>query len=525
MAELSTPVIRDCCVYIFARKDIKRLEGDSIRFDVDVDNYKYLYVGLTNNFKRRLSEHLACVLDLEYKTSQKFYNSVRAHGWENYEKIVVASGLTREEAMAKEIETIAEYRSFELGLNSTPGGDGGPIMFGADNPRAQAVNVYNNKTGDIRSFLWLGDADKALGVSRGTVSGIASQNIDIAQAWSPDWNAYIQAHYVYDKMPFEENMPTPCEKTAHILRKPIIIVNIDTRFEQSFDWSGEAAMHFEINECNIKDVLIGNSKQFNVKTGEFTGRYDAQYRPKTREWDFDILPSIELNAMARSKPIIVMNLDTRIEKKFDQTRDAAAYFLIKQCNIKNVILNPFIHQFTIKNGEYMGRYDAQYLPKTREWNFNILPSYEATALALSEAVIAFDEDGKLIYDFISGQEAMRNTKIQRSHISACATHDRPFAGRTIDKQQLLRWEFKDPEKRILYDNNFPRSSKSNRIFYICPNDTEHIFASQKKAAEETRGEYKLKDQIASIQSSVASCGKKKCKNGKSWSRKTITYDI
>lgn len=60
-----------------------------------------------------------------YKTSPHFYASIQKYGWDNFEHIILHTGLTKEEACLKEQSLIKEYNSMdkEYGYNSTSGGE------------------------------------------------------------------------------------------------------------------------------------------------------------------------------------------------------------------------------------------------------------------------------------------------------------------------------------------------------------------------------------------------------------------
>lgn len=434
----SSSFIQDSCVYVIVSNNVEIIDKDGVfRFDVDIDLFKYMYIGMTNDFERRMGEHLYIMNKPDFTTSQKLYNRLRDRGWENYNKIVIARDLTQEEAKVKEIETIAEYKTFELGLNSTPGGDIG--LCGGDNPNAEAVNLYNNTTGEIVSFLYMRGADRYLGV-KDRVKNDANPNGGSHQIWSPIHNAYFQAKKASDDTPFVIDMPTPREKISKGKRKKIVVVNIITKIEQNFDCADDAASYFGILKINIFKVI---NREENIK------------------------------------------------------------------------------QFTVKTGKHIGRYDAQYVPKTREWDYDILPKNKAQALKKIIPVVAFDEDANLIYDFNSVGEAIKHTGHQQ--VSKCITHKIAFAGRTVDGHQI-RWEYKDEEKRKFYDDNLPRSNKSERIYFFLPNGEEEIFYSKKEAASKTRGTYALYAQYDAISASLLSNGKKCCKNGNIWYRKNIVYD-
>jgi predicted GIY-YIG superfamily endonuclease len=167
-----------CVLYAIVHKDIQiKYKNDEIIIDIVPSIFKYLYIGYTNDFERRMKEHLIKSLDTSYQSSQKLYRRLRSHGWNSYNKIIIKSGLTREKAKKYEIKTIEKYNSFELGLNSTPGGDGSGT--GINHYRAQPVNIYNNTTKEITSFMWMGDAADFLGIKSKFVSQSSKFKITI----------------------------------------------------------------------------------------------------------------------------------------------------------------------------------------------------------------------------------------------------------------------------------------------------------------------------------------------------------
>ena len=61
-----------------------------------------------------------------YKSNKYFYRAINKHGWDNFEHIVIAKGLSEEEAKWLEIELIREWDTTnrEYGYNITKGGEG-----------------------------------------------------------------------------------------------------------------------------------------------------------------------------------------------------------------------------------------------------------------------------------------------------------------------------------------------------------------------------------------------------------------
>ncbi len=59
-----------------------------------------------------------------YKDQRRFYSAIQHYGWDGFEHIILASGLSKEEAERREEETIREYKSNDLryGYNIENGG-------------------------------------------------------------------------------------------------------------------------------------------------------------------------------------------------------------------------------------------------------------------------------------------------------------------------------------------------------------------------------------------------------------------
>lgn len=63
----------------------------------------------------------------QYKSSPHFYSAIQKYGWDNFEHIILYTGLTKEEACLKEQELIKKFNSIDrrFGYNSTSGGECG----------------------------------------------------------------------------------------------------------------------------------------------------------------------------------------------------------------------------------------------------------------------------------------------------------------------------------------------------------------------------------------------------------------
>lgn len=82
------------------------------------------YVGITSQTK---PEWRWSYEGRGYESNEHFWRSINKYGWDNFEHLVVASNLTKEEACALEQKLIAEYNTTDsrFGYNHTSGGEHG----------------------------------------------------------------------------------------------------------------------------------------------------------------------------------------------------------------------------------------------------------------------------------------------------------------------------------------------------------------------------------------------------------------
>lgn len=88
--------------------------------------------------------------------NQEFWNDIVKYGWDNFEHIVVATGLTKEEAYSMEISLIAEHNATDssFGYNKQLGGKSGfrGIKMSAEQ-KARLSEYAKTRTGD-KNPMW-----------------------------------------------------------------------------------------------------------------------------------------------------------------------------------------------------------------------------------------------------------------------------------------------------------------------------------------------------------------------------------
>ena len=315
---------------------------DLVLDDVDPGEFKYAYIGYTKDFDIRMKQHLQHANDLEYKVSAKLYNRLRYYGWDNFDKIILMSGLSEEEAKDAEIETIAKYNTFEQGLNSTLGGDGVRGVWGASHPCAQAVNIYNNLTDEITSFTWGGDAAEYLGIERYCVYQVLNPSNTVLQTYSPKFDGWFQIKHAYDDTPFIENMPSRYKKTSgdnHCRARAIKLHNNTTNEIFSFTTVKSAADYLAIDRKRISTVL-GNNSVSQTYSPKFDAWFQAKYVDDNTSFVDNMMSRDEKTSgdnCYRARSIKLYNNSTTEITAFTWIGGAADYLAIDRGRISAVL--------------------------------------------------------------------------------------------------------------------------------------------------------------------------------------------
>ena len=142
------------------------------------------YIGQTCNLKERWKPK-------NYKHNSHFYGAIQKYGWDNFEHIIFASGLSLEEANHMEALLIALYDTLNpsVGYNLRPGGNNSSpsaetrkrlseankgVQAGAKNPRAKRVAQYDLQGNFIREWDYMAQAADALGLCASGIGAVCN---------------------------------------------------------------------------------------------------------------------------------------------------------------------------------------------------------------------------------------------------------------------------------------------------------------------------------------------------------------
>lgn len=200
--------------------------------------------------------------------NEHFWNSICLYGWDNFEHIIIARGLTEEEAKWLEIELIREWNTInpKYGYNQSLGGESyncsektrkkisenhadvsgynNPMYgkTGKDNPRSKAVYVIELDM----TFNSATECAKYLDCGKNSISSVANGKRKTI-------NGY---HIVYVKDKNDENINRIMSDNSKNGSKAVYIVELD----MIFDTGRECAKYLDCSVHAISKVVTGVNK-------------------------------------------------------------------------------------------------------------------------------------------------------------------------------------------------------------------------------------------------------------------------
>ena len=110
-----------------------------------------------------------------YNSMSKFYSAIKQFGWENFQHIVLASDLTKDEAIQIELQMVQKYDSYNNGYNGSPDGAGYILSTQrckdvARQSHQKSVHQYALNGSYMNSFISMSEASRKTGVGVGSIS-------------------------------------------------------------------------------------------------------------------------------------------------------------------------------------------------------------------------------------------------------------------------------------------------------------------------------------------------------------------
>ncbi|AGE58405.1 GIY-YIG catalytic domain-containing endonuclease [Paramecium bursaria Chlorella virus NY2B] len=259
-------------VYAISRDILIIDNGESVTLMVNPDEDKLLYIGITGrSFEQRMIEHKKDSHNLNYTTSQKFYNRIRNH-WDDFDKTILIDNIkTKQEALDIEVHLIELYNSYHKGLNSTRGGD--RSLSGSDHPKARKIIGFDSEMNkETRVYDWIQEAVIDLDLNQSVGDVLNKIRSEHKQVYSKRYERYFQFKYVDDPTPFVINMPRPEEKhIGKLNNKARKIIGFDSELNKEtrvYDWIQEAVEDLDLKQgykCVLNDALPTHKQVYSKK--------------------------------------------------------------------------------------------------------------------------------------------------------------------------------------------------------------------------------------------------------------------
>ena len=207
------------------------------------------------------------------KTQPKMYNAIKKYGWENFDHIIVKTGLTLAEANKLEQELIKKYDSFRNGYNMSLGGDGNPGHKVSNKARLQMKTTHKvphnkakgkkfseehkeklrqAKLGKKRGTLGQETKDK---ISRALLgkqkSDLAKKNMSKAKKGVDPWNKGLTGITGHKQSEKTKNLISQKNSTA------VAMCDINKNILKMFQSIGQAADYLKLTHIKANRTILG----------------------------------------------------------------------------------------------------------------------------------------------------------------------------------------------------------------------------------------------------------------------------
>lgn len=209
------------------------------------------YIGITcqKNYKHRWNNGIG------YNNNDYFTKAINKYGWDNFQHLILFTGLTEEEAKNKEIELIKELGTTDRdkGYNITFGGESGNGYHHTE----ETKEIISQKLKGVNT--WTKDALK--GRVNGALSEKTKEKISKSKIGQEPWNKGVK---------YEGEI---LKKLREAHSKPVLVyLNGTNEFYKRFESRRECADYFKCSETTVGDCLAGRTKTFKKK--QYIARYE-----------------------------------------------------------------------------------------------------------------------------------------------------------------------------------------------------------------------------------------------------------
>lgn len=361
-----------------------------------MNNKKYVGITKKKNPKYRWEK------DGKGYRHQAFYLAILKYGWDNFDHIILETGLSFDEACIKEIEYIKKYDSYRNGYNNSYGGDSSEYkIFSNDNCRK--IICLNN--GEI--FERVGIAAERFNTTSKNLT--TSINKHKAICYNDGTN---QIHYVFDYY-YDNNEYSLLDYCFKYGKHSVICIETMKTFWCSRD--AEVAMNLHKNSvsriCKHQRTSINGFHFLFLKEYIESGIVNVDY------------------SMQKKKVICLTTNEI-----FDSEVEAARKYGITSCNILSSCNNINTYAGTLN-----------YVPLYWQFYKDYLIAPRKLGVTKRKMVHCIELD---LY-FISSNTAGEYLNICPGSIAQCCKGNYKYAGKSKEGQKL-HWEYYIPsiDKKI-----------------------------------------------------------------------------
>lgn len=270
-----------------------------------------------------------------YRKSTIFYRAIQKYGWDNFEHEILLEGLTKEEAIEKEIETIKKLKTTNIkyGYNISHGGD--IFMLGVKHNNKTIEKFKKDRIGNknafygkhhvqksktsakmviclntLQVFFSIVDAANFYGIKRSNI-GQAINNKQNSAGTDSDGNKLYWMEYNNINTDFQLELQKRIEinnKPSPICKKVICLNTLKT-----YDSISDAARQTKISK---KGILRCCKKEV-----PHTNKYKWMYYDEYLQLDDDEKKNIDINDLSNKNSTTIVCLNTG--EIFNTYRDAA----------------------------------------------------------------------------------------------------------------------------------------------------------------------------------------------------------